>query len=222
MQNTSNDQATSGETEPLQLSEEEFALLLRILGHDMVARLLEVPLSPRNSETVPNAIPKVPSAGHALSPEEWDACYSAIIRMTASEEIKSPPPANFKSSSSEAETWLFEAPTADQSCSQPLPRTEVSTALRIKATTARRKDPVAPVIPCTWLGCESTFTTRQGNLNDHLMLHENKQEFKCPVASCIKRFPTAGFLRNHLRDAHKEKASGFKSRPFIQRMRRFL
>ena len=43
------------------------------------------------------------------------------------------------------------------------------------------------------------------------MSHENKQEFKCTVASCEKRFNTLRLLKSHRLNAHKEKASGLES-----------
>ena len=37
---------------------------------------------------------------------------------------------------------------------------------------------------------------------EHMKLHANKQEFRCKVASCKKRFNTAGGLRSHKRHWH--------------------
>ncbi|KAI5829634.1 hypothetical protein K523DRAFT_372778 [Schizophyllum commune Tattone D] len=217
MQNTSDYRDTHDEPEPLELSEEEFALLLRLFGHDTVTRLLEVPPNPHDLERVAGVMLEVPSADYALSPEEWDACHSAIMRMTAAGEVELPPPANF-GSSSEAAPSTSEAPAPDQSCSQPLPRPVVSTVPRRKAATARRKDPNAHALPCTWSGCEATFhqagqseRCAMAKFQKHLMSHENKQEYKCTVASCEKRFNTLRLLRSHLLNAHKEKASGLES-----------
>ncbi|KAL1666393.1 hypothetical protein GGF50DRAFT_87384 [Schizophyllum commune] len=79
----------------------------------------------------------------------------------------------------------------------PCARPSVSTLLRQQANAMRRK--TNTIIQCSL--CTTTFT-RKHNLNEHMKLHANKQEFRCKVASCKKRFNTAGGLRSHRRHWH--------------------
>ncbi|KAL1716868.1 hypothetical protein EV715DRAFT_204320 [Schizophyllum commune] len=199
MQNSSDYQSTSNEPEVLELSADELELLLDILGPDLALGLLEIPSSS----------PEVTSSGHVLTPEEWDACYSAIMLATAADASEGPSAAN-PNSESEATTPSSEALTPSPEGPPMLPPRVVSTTLRQKAAAARRKDTKASVIPCPLTGCTSTFT-RQGNLKVHLMSHENKLKFVCDVPSCGKRFNHRGLLRSHCANAHKEKASGLES-----------
>ncbi|KAL1708461.1 hypothetical protein EV121DRAFT_267913 [Schizophyllum commune] len=198
MQNSSNYQSTSNEPEVLELSADELELLLDILGPDLALGLLEIPSSS----------PEVTSSGHVLTPEEWDACYSAIMLATAPDESEGPS-AN-PDSTAGATTPSSEALAPGPEGPPISPRRLMSSTLRQKATAARRKNPDASIIPCPWTGCSSTFV-RQGNLKVHLMSHENKQQFVCNMPSCGKRFNHRGLLRSHRVNAHKEKASSLES-----------
>ena len=44
--------------------------------------------------------------------------------------------------------------------------------------------------------CNSKFTLRNG-LNEHLLLHKNKQQIKCPHKGCDKTFNTKRYLNRH-------------------------
>ncbi|TRM56448.1 hypothetical protein BD626DRAFT_248222 [Schizophyllum amplum] len=88
-------------------------------------------------------------------------------------------------------------------------RTLIGSNARASAAFRRRSLPKSLKYPaCRESGCGGRTFTRGSTYREHLLRHENRKLYACPVDGCPLRLNTAADFRRHLSKKHKCRANG--------------